>query len=64
MAIVRIEHETEEKFYAFFQFENFSVVIYECTVNDDNNTSVDCANPHSVKLDSLIDIWDVGLLGD
>lgn len=62
--MVKVEHETDDKFYAFFQFYDFSATIYECYVDDDNDTTVDCGNAHSIRLDQLIDVWDVGRLGD
>lgn len=64
VVVVKVEHETEDKFYAFFQFRDFDVVIYECYVDDDNNTSVDCESPNYIHLDQIIDVWDVGRLGD
>lgn len=46
--VAKVEHKNENEFYAFFQFQDFKVTIYDCSVDDDNDTSIKCLYPHTV----------------
>lgn len=64
MITAKVEHKNDQTFYALFQFADFSIKIFECQVNDENGTSIMCADPCTMKLTSKIELWDVGKMND